>query len=176
MVNYRRNRIPGGTYFFTVTLADRRSTFLIDKIDLLRTAIQRVKSQRPFQIGAMVVLPDHLHAVWTLPQDDDDYPSRWRSIKSVFTQQTVKAGHHVSRNRKGEYRLWQRRYWEHTITDEADLQRHVDYIHYNPVKHSLVSRVVDWPYSSFHRYVRRGWLNEDWGGEAAREDEGCFGE
>jgi REP element-mobilizing transposase RayT len=100
---------------------------------------------------------------------------RWRRLKSLFARGAVKGGLHVGRNDRGEYDLWQRRFWEHTIRDETDLTRHVDYIHYNPAKHGLVSRVGDWPYSSFHRYVRLGWLPEDWGG-VAMGSSGAFGE
>jgi len=106
----------------------------------------------PCAIDAMVVLPDHIHAIWTLPEDDADYVGRWRLLKSGFAHAVVKAGVGLTRNAKGEYNLWQRRYWEHTIRDEADFERHVDYIHYNPVKHGPVGRVADWPCSSFHRF------------------------
>jgi len=176
MVNYRRNRVPGGTFFFTVTLTDRRSLLLVDHIDLLRDALKVVRKQHPLRIRATVVLPDHLHTVWILPPDDDDFPRRWQAIKSRFTSAVIQQGVPLTRNPKGEYRLWQRRYWEHTIWDENDLQRHVDYIHYNPVKHGLVKRVVDWPFSSFHRYVRHGWLSADWGGAERVDLESEFGE
>lgn len=164
MVRYRRNFVPGGTFFFTVTLEDRRSSALIDHIDLLRAAFRVTRSERPFTIDAVVVLPDHLHAIMTLPFDDFDYSGRWRRIKSHFTRQVVARGLAVERNRKGEYALWQRRYWEHTIRNEKDFGRHFDYVHFNPVKHGLVSRVCDWPHSSFHQHVRSGLLPEDWAG------------
>jgi putative transposase len=125
---------------------------------------------------AVVVLPDHLHTVWTLPRDDSDYSSRWRAIKSRFTRAIRKRGVSLIPNAKGEYDLWQRRYWEHTIRDMDDLQRHVDYIHYNPVKHGLVKRVADWPFSSFHRYVRLGWISPDWGSVSTLSHAGDFGE
>jgi putative transposase len=176
MVNYRRNRIPGGTFFFTVTLKDRHSHLLVEQIDALREAFRIVGRQLPFRVEAIVVLPEHLHAVWTLPPSDDDFPSRWKAIKSRFTAMVRKGGMSLSCNAKGEHLLWQRRYWEHTIRDDHDLHRHVDYIHYNPVKHGLVSRVVDWPFSSFHRYVRLGWLTPDWGGAEAVGQESEFGE
>jgi putative transposase len=176
MVNYRRNRIPGGTFFFTVTLRDRRSRLLVEQIDSLRETFRIVCRQLPFRIEAIVVLPDHLHTIWTLPSGDDDFPGRWKAIKGRFTAMLRKGGVPLSCNAKGEYLLWQRRYWEHTICDDRDLQRHVDYIHYNPVKHSLVSRVVDWPFSSFHQYVRLGRLRPDWGGAEAVGPEGEFGE
>jgi len=176
MVYYRRNRIPGGTFFFTVTLADRRSQMLVEHITLLRGAFRRVRRERPFQIDAVVVLPDHFHTIWTLPEDDGDYPGRWRAIKSRFTRAVRERDVPLISNAKGEYNLWQCRYWEHTIRDEDDLQRHVDYIHYNPVKHGLVKRVADWPFSSFHRYVRLGWLSLDWGSNLALSHSGDFGE
>lgn len=176
MVNYRRNRVAGGTFFFTVTLADRRSHLLVDHINPLRDALKAVQRQHSFRIEAMVVLPDHLHAVWTLPPSDDDFPRRWQAIKSRFTGAVIQQGIPLTHNTKGEYRLWQRRYWEHTIRDENDLQRHVDYIHYNPVKHGLVKHVVDWPFSSFHCHVRLGWLSADWGGVERAGVEGEFGE
>jgi putative transposase len=122
-----------------------------------------------------VVLPDHVHTIMTLPPRDADFPGRWRRIKGLFTRTAVAAGATAARNRKGEYSLWQRRFWEHTIRDEEDFARHVDYIHFNPVKHGLVRRVRDWPYSSFHRYVRSGLLPADWGG-SIRHDSGGFGE
>jgi REP-associated tyrosine transposase len=162
MVHYRRNFVPGGTFFFTVTLADRRSSALVEHIAAFRVT----RSERPFTIDAIVVLPDHLHAIMTLPPDDADFSGRWRRLKSLFTRHVAAGGQPVERNRKGERALWQRRFWEHTIRDERDFARHFDYIHFNPVKHGLVSRVCDWPHSSFHQYVRKGWLPQDWGGTA----------
>jgi len=175
MVRYRRNYVPGGTYFFTVTLADRRSTMLVDRVDALRGAFRAAKAAAPFGIDAIVVLPDHLHAVLCLPEGDADYPNRWRRIKGYFTSAVIAGGLAHVPDAKGEYRIWQRRYWEHTIRDEDDLARHVDYIHINPVKHGLVACVADWPYSSFHRYVRDGHLSKDWGGSVTVDAEG-FGE
>jgi REP-associated tyrosine transposase len=175
MVAYRRNFVPGGTFFFTVVLADRRSSLLIDRVDSLRTAFRVTRKERPFSVDAIVVLPDHLHAMLTLPSDDSDFSGRWRRIKSLFTRQAVARGFAGARNAKGEYQLWQRRFWEHTIRHEADFERHADYIHYNPVKHGLVSQVVDWRYSSFHRYVRQGILPMDWGGKLVFPARG-FGE
>src|SRR5262249_39941628 len=113
-------------------------------------------------IEAVVVLPDHLHCIWTLPPDDKDYSHRWRLIKSRFSRALSAAGAPVRKNARGEYNVWQRRFWEHTVRDEQDFNAHVDYIHYNPVKHGLVTRVADWPHSSFHRFVRVGWLDADW--------------
>jgi len=122
-----------------------------------------------------VVLPDHLHIVMTLPDGDADFSTRWSLIKREFTRGFVSAGLPLPRHANGEPALWQRRFWEHTIRDDRDFERHVDYIHYNPVKHGLVGRVRDWPHSSFHRYVRLGLVPQDWGGDF-RQDQGQFGE
>ncbi len=161
MVFYRRNFVAGGTYFFTATLADRKCDWLVRHVDSLRVAFRHARRERPFAIEALVVLPDHLHCVWTLPPGDADYSHRWRLIKARFLKDVLLAGAPIHQSAKGEYNVWQRRFWEHTVRDEADLLAHVDYIHYNPVKHGLVTRVSDWPYSSFHRFVRMGWLSAD---------------
>ena len=175
MVRYRRNFLAGGTFFFTVTLKDRRSSALTDNIDLLRDAFQRARERQPFKIDAIVVLPDHLHTIWTLPDGDSDFSGRWRSIKAGVTRDLVKRGHAASQNRKGEYDIWQRRFWEHTVRDDADRERCTNYIHLNPVRHGLVSAPVQWPFSSFHRYVRERLLPPDWGGDIGGSD-GDFGE
>jgi putative transposase len=122
-----------------------------------------------------VVLPDHLHVVMTLPPGDADFSNRWSLIKRRFTSAVAKMGVTIARHANGEYALWQRRFWEHTIRDDTDFERHVDYIHFNPVKHRLVTRVRDWPHSSFHRYVRHGLMPEDWAGDFG-QDQGSFGE
>jgi putative transposase len=173
MVNYRRNLVPGGTYFFTMNLRDRSSRLLTEHIGLLRTACRTVQLKQPFRVDAIVILPEHLHTIWTLPEGEANYPGRWKAIKSAFTRAVVKSGVVAKRNEKGEYAVWQRRYWEHTIADEIDFKRHVDYIHFNPIKHGWAKQVVDWPYSSFHRYVQQGILPPDW---AASIDEGKFDE
>jgi putative transposase len=175
MVRYRRNFIPGGTYFFTVTLADRRSTALVDHIVGLRSAFRAARRARPFAIDAIVILPDHLHAILTLPSNDADFPSRLRRIKGHFSSALIEAGLDLRRWPNGDLALWQRRFWEHTIRDDNDFARHVDYVHFNPIKHGLVRLVRDWPYSSFHRYVRKGLLPEDWAGDIS-ENEADFGE
>jgi putative transposase len=175
MVRCRRNFVPGGSYFFTVTLADRRSSALVDHIDAVRAAFRAGRRERPFAIDAVVILPDHLHSIFTLPPGDADFSGRWRRIKGHFSNQVIAAGAVVKRRPSGEYALWQRRFWEHTIRNEDDYARHVDYIHFNPVKHGLVSRVRDWPYSSFHLYVRQGLLAEDWAGDASESGPG-YGE
>ena len=176
MVSYRRNYVPGGSYFFTVNLKDRQSKLLIDHIDLLREAFRTVRSQQPFSIIAIVVLPEHIHTIWELPSDDENYSSRWRAIKSLFTRTLIKQGVKISKNKKGEYSLWQRRFWEHTIRDENDLQRHVDYIHYNPVKHGYIIKASDWPYSSIHRYIKSEIIHEDWGANEMVMGDGDYGE
>ncbi len=165
MVRYRRNFVPGGTYFFTVTLANRRSSALVDHIGALREAFRAARRERPFTIDAIVVLPDHLHAIFTLPAGDADFSGRLRRIKGHFSNHMIAAAASVERHPNREYALWQRRFWEHTIRNEEDFARHVDYIHFNPIKHGLVARVGDWPHSSFHLYVRRGLLASDWAGD-----------
>ncbi len=176
MSRYRRATVKGGTFFFTVTLADRSSDLLVRHIDLLRHAYRLAQQRRPFETIAICVLPDHLHAIWSLPAEDADFSSRWSIIKSGFSRGMPRAvSRSPSKIAKREKGIWQRRYWEHAVRDETDLQHHVDYIHYNPVKHGLVSRATDWPYSSFHHYVTRGTLPVDWGGDS-REPAGSFGE
>lgn len=176
MVRYRRNALAGGKYFFTVTLADRRLRALIDHVDALRAAVRDVRRTHPFAIDAIVILPDHLHIIMTLPAGDANFSIRWSLIKRRFTTAVAKTGVPIARHRNGEHALWQRRFWEHTIRDERDFERHADYIHFNPVKHRLVTRVRDWPYSSFHRYERQGVLPIDWGGDVALEQSMDFGE
>ncbi|MDF0516040.1 transposase [Bradyrhizobium yuanmingense] len=178
MTSYRRNFIPGGSFFFTVNLADRRQSLLTANIDLLRTAFREIRERHPFTIDAIVVLPEHLHTVWTMPDGDADFAMRWRQIKSAFsrnlaTEEPISA----SRSGKAERGIWQRRYWEHTIRDEEDYARHIDYVHINPVKHGLVDRVRDWAPSSFHRYVALGTYPADWAGDLSQRDDGAkFGE
>jgi putative transposase len=170
MTNYRRSNIAGASYFFTVNLADRTQTLLTDHISLLRSAFDYTRERHPFVIDAIVVLPEHIHAIWTLPAEDSDFALRWRLIKTVFSRGLSHREHRSnSRQRKGERGVWQRRYWEHLIRDEPDFSRHVDYIHINPVKHGLVSSVAEWPHSSFHRYVQAGILPQDWAGDAGME-------
>jgi putative transposase len=176
MSRYRRAKIEGGAYFFTHALADRSSDLLVREIDRLRHAYKVVQERHPFETIAICILPDHLHALWQLPDADADFSSRWSLFKSGFARGRPAAkSRSASKIAKREKGIWQRRYWEHSIRDDADLERHVDYIHYNPVKHGLVSRVIDWPHSSFHRYVERGLLPADWGGDMA-DIRGRFGE
>ena len=163
MPNYVRTRVEGGSYFFTVALLNRRSGLLVAQVGLLRDAIRKVKLAKPFHIDAWVILPDHMHCVWTLPGGDDDYSSRWKDIKSTFSRSLPKC-EFVDRIRKrnGERGIWQRRFWEHAIRDDADYWRHIDYVHLNPYKHGLVQHVRDWPYSTFHRKVREGVYPINW--------------
>ena len=159
MSNYRRAYVPGGTYFFTLVTWDRCPLFRSEeRIAQLREAMRHIKRQQPFTIEAAVVLPDHLHCIMTLPSGDADFPGRWREIKKRFSK-------HVDTrtNHRGERLVWQRRFYEHVIRDERDWRIHVDYIHYNPVKHGLARCAKDWPWSSFRRSARLGWCTEDWG-------------
>lgn len=174
MVQYRRNLTKGGTYFFTVTLIDRKSDVLTRYVELLREAVRATKQHQPFEIVAWVVLADHLHAVWTLPMDDSDYSGRWRAIKSNFVRSLKRQGVSITMRTDGSAYMWQRRFWEHTIKDDDDLRRCVDYCYINPVKHGLVRVVVDWPYSSFHRDVKRGIYPSDWAG--VTQDNKGYGE
>lgn len=166
MPDYLRNRTPGGSYFFTVNLLDRKQDLLVEHVDALLEAVRKVPTRHPFRIDAWVVLPEHMHAIWTLPAGDSDYSSRWNAIKVLFTKTIPKIEGVIElRAAKGERGIWQRRFWEHTIRDEADYRTHLDYVHINPLKHGLVDRVRDWPYSSFHRYVERGVYALDWAGD-----------
>ena len=173
MVNYRRSRVAGGTFFFTVNLRDRKHTLLVDHIDTFRRIVRDVKAELPFTIDAMVVLPDHWHAIWTMPPDDFGYASRIRLIKAQFTRHLLSEGIAIDKDDRGEYKLWQRRFWEHTIRDDRDFEAHVNYVHINPVKHGYVTRATDWPHSTIHRYVERGLLVAEW---ACAPEEGDFGE
>jgi putative transposase len=175
MVLYRRNRVAGGTYFFTVTLRDRRSNVLVQHIGLLREAFRSIRTKRPFTIDAIVILPDHLHTIWTLPEGDTDYSGRWRAIKSRFSHHLNKAGVPLKRDPREEYQLWQRRFWEHTLRNDNDFNRHVDYIHWNPVKHGLTNQANNWPYSSLHRYIRLGLLPNYWSNNLI-QDQSDYGE
>lgn len=164
MRTYTRTRLSGATYFFTVNLAERDGNdLLIRQIDVLREAFRVTRKEHPFFIEAAVILPEHLHCLWQLPANDHNFSMRWRLIKARFSR-LISSGERISssRRRKGERGIWQRRYWEHVIRDERDLRQHLDYIHFNPVKHGHVARVTDWPYSSFHRYAARGFYPADW--------------
>jgi putative transposase len=161
----RYRRAQGSTFFFTVALADRSSTLLVDHVDRLRRIYRTVQQRRPFETVAICILPDH----------DVDFSSRWNLIKGGFSRGLEPQARSASKLLKREKGIWQRRYWEHAIRGDADLERHVDYIHFNPMKHGLVTRVRDWSFSSFHRYVDQGTLPADWGGDM-RDIAGNFGE
>ena len=178
MTQYRRHFRQGGSYFFTVNIADRSQPLLIRHIHDLRQAFISVRQQHPFTLDAIIILPDHLHTIWTLPPDDSDFSTRWKKIKAQFSRALpITAPVSASRQHKGERNVWQRRFWEHTLRDEMDYQRHLDYIHYNPVKHGYCSQVKDWPYSSFHRFVAAGIYPENWAGIINLKDpETSFGE
>lgn len=165
-MRYRRIHTAGASYFFTVNLAERHKTTLVDHAPLLQSVIAAVREQHPFTIDAFVILPDHLHMMWTMPVNDGDFSTRWALIKAGFSRQLPK-GERISSSRaqKGERGIWQRRFWEHQIRDDRDFESHVNYIHINPVKHGYVECVKDWPHSSFHNYVERGLLAEDWAGQ-----------
>jgi len=155
-MQYRRSDTPGGTFFFTVVTHERQP-WLVEPwcVKTLGDVMRHVRAQRPFENLAMVLMPDHLHAIWRLPPDDADFSTRWMLIKQGVV--------HRLRGRMGVQALWQGRFWEHTLRDERDVEQHMHYIHYNPVKHGHVQHVRDWPYSTFHRYVKNGVYPTDWG-------------
>jgi putative transposase len=159
MVHYRRHIIPGATTFFTVKLEDRHATWLTTHITALREAFRKTRAEHPFKIDAIVILPNHLNALLTLPEDDADYPHRWRRIKSLFTRAVLHSGAQLPTRDHTGRTLWQRRYWEHLIRDETDLANHITYIHNNPVRHGLVSHPQDWPHSSLHQHLRQSQPN-----------------
>lgn len=171
-MQYRRHKLAGGTYFITIALLNRKSNLLVEQAALLREAFAHVMRNHPFKLPAIVVLPEHIHFIIELPNDDDDFVTRIMLIKQYFSRhiprtETIKA----TRMRKGERAIWQRRYWEHCIRDERDYQNHVDYIHINPVKHGHVTRASDWAYSSIHKYIREGIYPEDWAGDGKADIE-----
>jgi putative transposase len=158
MSNYRRFYVPGGCYFFTLVCWQRKRIFSnACTVDLLRSAFRTTMQNRPFDLEAIVVLPDHLHCIWRLPENDHDFSGRWREVKKFVTRR-LSSNLHMA-----EKRVWQPRFWEHLIRDEQDWERHLDYIHYNPVKHGLVNSPGDWPHTSFHAAVRQGLYDPDWG-------------
>jgi putative transposase len=162
MPNYIRAKYEGGYYFFTLVTFQRKKLFYDELArDCLKVAIEKTRIRRPFEIIAFCLLPDHIHCIWKLPEGDWDYSKRLSSIKgqfsikySKFSRQNIKVS--SSRARKGEVCIWQRRFWEHQIRDEKDLQRHFNYIHYNPVKNGLVQNIEDWLWSSYHKFVKEG--------------------
>jgi putative transposase len=155
-MRYRRLRIPGASYFFTVVTAGRRPLFDdLRAVDVLRGAFVAVKARHSFELPAIVVLPDHLHCIWTLPEGDADYAKRWLLIKAITTRKLHACGVIGAE--------WQRRFWEHCIRYERDFAQHADYIHFNPVRHSLVTQASEWRWSSIHRWFERGWYEPGWG-------------
>ena len=163
-MDYRRYYQPGGSCFFTVVTHDRRPILTTEEnIQRLRRAFRHVRTKHPFHIDAIVVLPDHLHTVWRLPEGDADFSTRWRKIKHYFSIGASKGVVSSSQQHKREKGVWQRRFWEHALRDEHDWRRHIDYIHYNPVKHGHVLTAGQWPFSSFHKAVKMGWYEPDWG-------------
>ena len=164
MRTYVRTRVQGGTYFFTLNLAERHgNTLLVDRIDALKEAFRRTRQDHPFTMPAFVVLPEHLHCIWKLPAGDDDFPVRWRLIKSRFSRSLPKDERRSqSRECKSERGIWQRRYWEQLVRGEAHFQRCLDYIHYNPIKHGHATQALDWPHSSFRYWAERGFYPVDW--------------
>ena len=154
MSRYIRPRVPGACIFFTVNLADRRSTLLTREINTLRDAVRKTRAERPFGIDAWVVLPDHMHCIWRLPEGDTDYSMRWSVIKARFSRAMAHRPRRTSHAKRREHGLWQRRFWEHHIRDDADWQAHVGYCWTNPVRHGLVDDPKDWPFSSWHRDYR----------------------
>lgn len=165
-MEYRRVHIPGGTYFFTLVTYNRRPLFSApEAVDLLRNAFRYTLDRLPFSVIASVVLPDHMHFIWTLPPETSDYSTRWKMIKTYFTKKwplDSSSSQNLSGRQKGEQDILQRRFWEHWIRDEKDLKRHIDYVHYNPVKHGLVNSSLDWKYTSLHQFIREGLLPPDW--------------
>jgi len=169
MANYRRWRVEGGTYFFTV-VSNRRTTIFADATarTLLGEVLRECQTKWPFDVNAIVLLPEHLHVLWSLPRGDADYSLRWAWIKKEFTKRWLNSGGReqavsTARRRRGDRGVWQPRYWEHTIRDEHDFERHFDYIHYNPVRHGHVHCPAEWPASSFHRWVSAGVYERQWG-------------
>ncbi|MCW9043822.1 MAG: transposase [Pseudopelagicola sp.] len=195
MSSYRRPNIPGARVFFTVALARRGASLLVDEIEVLREAVRVTRARRPFGIDAWVVMPDHMHCVWSLPEGGANYSERWGTIKARFSRDVrrkvsragfspptdlpvVQSGRYAGlkpglREDKREAGIWQRRFWEHHIRDEADYTAHVRYCWINPVKHGFVARAVEWSYSSIHRYIRAGMVEAEWSGAVP---EGMFGE
>jgi len=167
MSEYRRSYIPGATYFFTLTTLDRRPILVREPFrSALRQAVIEVRAKFPFESIAWVLLPDHLHTIWKLPETEANFSLRWSLIKQHVTRECIGRAQNArttkSRQQRGEGTIWQRRFWEHAIRDEADFRRHIDYIHYNPAKHGYVTKPADWPYSTFHRYVHDGIYPPNW--------------
>jgi putative transposase len=169
MSDYRRVFVHGGTFFFTIVTYNRQPILTSDlSRHILRRVWKIVQHKHPFTCDAICLLPEHLHCLWTLPQNDMNYSIRWSAIKALFSKSYLQEGskkekRNLSRQRKGEAAVWQRRYWEHCIRDDRDFKKHFDYIHYNPVKHNFVTNVCEWKWSSFHTYKAKGYYPEGWG-------------
>ena len=160
MPNWRRAFVPGGTYFFTVVTDQRRPIFESDAArTILGNVIRECLRSHPFEVRAIVLLPDHLHSIWCMRSGDANYSGRWQWIKTQSTQRWLSAG----RTTDGRRGVWQPKFWEHTIEEEDDFESHFDYIHYNPVKHGYVRCPVDWEWSTFHHWVQRGVYSKHWG-------------
>ncbi len=170
MVNYRRNYVKGASYFFTLTLYNRKNDYLIRHHQELKIAYTKVKNQKPFKTIAYAIMPDHYHLLWQLPKNDTDYPGRLRAIKKAFTKAIRENDTCSIAKKTSSSPIWQNRYWEHTIKDEIDMEQHINYIHFNPVKHGMVKQALEWPYSSFHAYVQRGLLPIDWAGREEHDN------
>jgi putative transposase len=168
MPNYHRIWLPGRTWFFTVSLLERHENRLLtDYIEVLREAVRQTRKDHPFIIHAWVVLPEHLHCIIELPPGERNFSIIWRLIKTRFSRQIpATQWRNAARLRRGERAIWQRRFWDHLIRDQTDFHAHLDYVHFNPVKHGHVQQVADWPYSTFHRFVAQGVYPADWAGEA----------
>jgi len=173
---YRRVLVPGVTYFFTINLLNRKSSLLINHIEKLRYSFRHVIKKFPFEVDGLVIMPDHIHLMMTLPTGDCNYSQRLNFIKGLFSRQITSVECiSSSRRKKHERGIWQRRFWEHVIRDEADYEKHLNYIHYNPVKHGYVSNPIEWQYSSIHKYIRLGILPENWACDSDNGSE-LFGE
>lgn len=182
MSSYKRNFVDGGTFFFTVVSYKRQKIFTSPSFrTALRKAIKKTQQQYPFEINAWVLLPNHIHCIWTLPNNDKDFSLRWAMIKNSVSQQCKYTLYNnalltPSKIERNESTIWQRRFWEHTIKDESDYQKHLDYIYWNPVRHGHVSSVNEWPFSTFHRDVQAGLYDEGWGFDFKDNDGTNFGE
>ena len=178
MVNYRRDFTQGGMYFFTLVLQDRSKDYLVRYIDLFRVAYTETLERYPFKSIAICILPDHIHLIMQLPENDDNYSARIAFLKTKFTQKLPLhcKQPNESQQKRREKGVWQRRFWEHLIRNCEDLSNHLDYIYYNPVKHGYVISVKDWQYSSFHRDVKKGIYPEDWGSNISNKSQNLYSE
>lgn len=179
MPRYIRAKTEGASYFFTVVTHARRNLFSNHSaIDILGQSIRHVRKYHPFKVDAWVLLPDHMHCIWTMPENDSDFSTRWRLIKTAFSKRSENIFHKTyestSRIKRNELPIWQRRFWEHLIRDENDFSRHMDYIHYNPVKHGLVKKAGDGKWSTYHKYAEKGLYTNDWE-EVFKPDENIHG-